>query len=70
MVPCTAEFSEPFQLGPYFVQREIGRGAMGAVYEATHERLKRQVALKLLPDTITGNASRLARFQREFAPAE
>ena len=39
---------------------------MGTVYEAIHERLKRRVALKLLPDAITGTASQLARFQREM----
>jgi len=35
------------------------------VYRATDTRLKRQVAIKILPPTVAGDADRLARFQRE-----
>ena len=66
VIPRVDVIDEPYQLGPYLVTREIGRGAMGVVYEAIHERLKRHVALKLLPDAITGSPSQLARFQREM----
>ena len=38
---------------------------MGQVYRATDTRLKRQVALKILPPLLAANADRLARFQRE-----
>ena len=36
-------------IGPYQLKYELGRGAMGTVYLASHAKLKRQVALKLLP---------------------
>ncbi len=53
-------------IGPYVLKKEIGRGAMGAVYEAEHTKLRRRVALKILPTEFTAVPSRLARFQREM----
>ena len=53
------------RLGPYVVSEAIGAGGMGEVYRATDTNLKRQVALKVLPDAVTADAERLARFQRE-----
>src|SRR5215813_1801670 len=38
---------------------------MGEVYRATDTNLKRQVAIKVLPASVAGDADRLARFQRE-----
>ena len=38
---------------------------MGEVYQATDTNLKRQVAIKVLPDSLSADAERLARFQRE-----
>ncbi len=38
---------------------------MGQVYRATDTRLKRQVAIKILPPSLAADADRLARFQRE-----
>lgn len=55
------------QLGPYLLISEIGRGAMGTVYEAEHTNLKRRVALKVLPEELASSADRYARFQREMA---
>ena len=38
---------------------------MGEVYRATDTKLKRQVAIKILPPSVADDAERLARFQRE-----
>ena len=52
-------------LGPYEILAPIGAGGMGEVYRARDRNLKRDVALKVLPDTFAGNSDRMARFQRE-----
>jgi serine/threonine protein kinase/Tol biopolymer transport system component len=52
-------------LGPYEILEPIGRGGMGEVYRATDTNLKRQVAIKVLPEPLARDAERLARFQRE-----
>jgi tetratricopeptide (TPR) repeat protein len=51
--------------GPYRVRREIGRGGMGVVYEATHRALDRAVALKVLGHGFDASPGLIARFQRE-----
>jgi len=53
------------RLGPYEVTALLGEGGMGQVYRATDTNLKRQVAIKVLPASVAGDADRLARFQRE-----
>ena len=53
-------------IGPYQLEEQIGRGAMGAVYRAEHTRLKRKVALKVLPSELAISDNRLRRFQREM----
>ena len=53
------------RLGPYEILSALGAGGMGEVYRATDTNLKRQVALKVLPASLAGDADRLARFQRE-----
>jgi eukaryotic-like serine/threonine-protein kinase len=53
------------RLGVYEVTAPIGEGGMGQVYRATDTKLKRQVAIKILPTALATDADRLARFQRE-----
>jgi eukaryotic-like serine/threonine-protein kinase len=53
------------RLGAYEVVAPIGAGGMGEVYRARDVRLKRDVALKILPDSFSSDPDRLARFQRE-----
>ena len=51
--------------GHYRVLAKLGEGGMGEVYRAADSRLKREVALKVLPASVAGDPDRLARFQRE-----
>ena len=53
------------RLGVYEVTAQIGEGGMGQVYRATDTKLKRQVAIKILPTALAADHDRLARFQRE-----
>ncbi|HEX2463007.1 MAG TPA: protein kinase [Thermoanaerobaculia bacterium] len=53
------------RLGDYDVIEPLGEGGMGFVLRALDTRLGRQVALKLLPERVTGDADWLARFERE-----
>ena len=53
------------RLGPYEIVSAIGAGGMGEVYRARDTQLKREVAIKVLPDTFSQDPDRLARFQRE-----
>ena len=53
------------RLGPYEIAAQIGEGGMGEVYRATDTKLKRDVAVKVLPSALAADPERLARFQRE-----
>src|SRR5215813_9684714 len=53
------------QLGSYEVLSLLGRGGMGEVYRARDLKLKREVAIKTLPDEFGRDPDRVARFQRE-----
>jgi len=53
------------RIGSYEIVAALGAGGMGEVYRATDTKLKRQVAIKILPPSLAADADRLARFQRE-----
>ncbi len=53
------------RLGVWQIAAPIGEGDMGQVYRATDTKLKRQVAVKILPPSLAADHDRLARFQRE-----
>ena len=57
------------QLGPYTVTAELGHGGMGVVYTAHDPRLKRQVAIKLLPPDLTSDETAKQRFLQEAQAA-
>lgn len=56
-------------LGDYRLNREIGRGGMGIVYEATQLSLRRSVALKVLPFAAVLDQQQVARFRNEAQAA-
>ena len=66
-VILTAQLALPpgTRLGVYEITAPIGEGGMGQVYRATDTKLKRQVAIKILPPAFAADPDRLARFQRE-----
>ena len=53
------------KLGPYEIVSPLGAGGMGEVYRARDLKLGRDVAVKVLPAALAGDADYLARFQRE-----
>jgi AGZA family xanthine/uracil permease-like MFS transporter len=53
------------RLGPYEILSPLGAGGMGEVYRARDSKLKRDVAVKVLPKSLAADADALARFERE-----
>ncbi|HMF08734.1 MAG TPA: protein kinase, partial [Thermoanaerobaculia bacterium] len=56
-------------LGPYEVVAPLGAGGMGEVYRAKDTRLKRDVAIKVLPAGYSTDTERLRRFEQEAQAA-
>ncbi len=57
------------RLGPYEILSPLGAGGMGEVYRAKHIKLRRDVAIKVLPREFASDAERLQRFEREARSA-
>ena len=57
--------TEGTRIGPYQIVGLVGAGGMGEVYKARDTILNRDVALKVLPESLAGDAERLSRFRRE-----
>jgi eukaryotic-like serine/threonine-protein kinase len=53
------------KFGPYEIVAQVGAGGMGEVYRARDSRLKRDVAVKVLPRALSLDADRLRRFEQE-----
>ena len=53
------------KVGSYEIVAPLGAGGMGEVYRARDSKLKREVAIKVLPADVANDRERLARFQRE-----
>ena len=53
------------RLGPYEILAPLGAGGMGEVYRARDSKLDRDVAIKVLPQSVMADPERLARFERE-----
>ena len=53
------------QLGSHEITALLGKGGMGEVYRARDLKLKREVAIKILPDEFGSDSDRVIRFQRE-----
>jgi predicted ATPase/serine/threonine protein kinase len=58
-------FAPDSHLGRYTIRERLGSGGMGDVYLALDPTLGRKVAVKVLPDDLSSDSARLARFVRE-----
>src|SRR6266704_2776720 len=57
------------KLGRYEIRSKIGEGGMGEVYRARDEKLNRDVAIKVLPASLSQDGDRLRRFEQEAQAA-
>jgi serine/threonine protein kinase len=58
-------FAAGSRLGSYEILSPLGAGGMGEVYRARDKTLDREVAIKVLPQSVAADADALARFERE-----
>jgi len=63
--PVESELVPGLVLGAYKIICKLGQGGMGMVFLAEHQRMKRLVALKVLPPSVTRNETAVQRFHRE-----
>src|SRR5262249_51185408 len=63
--PGTRMVTTGARLGPYEVMGPLGSGGMGEVWRALDTRLGREGAIKVLPEAVVSDASRVSRFERE-----
>jgi eukaryotic-like serine/threonine-protein kinase len=63
--PVEPTFAAGTQLGPYRIEREIGRGGMGRVYLALDTHLDRQVCLKMVREELAGTPALIERLRSE-----
>src|SRR5437868_4126986 len=57
--------SAPENIAHYRITGKLGEGGIGEGYRATDTKLERDVAIKVLPASVAGDAARMARFERE-----
>jgi hypothetical protein len=67
--PPVLHLAKGTRVGDYEIQSMIGAGGMGEVYRARDLRLRRDVAIKVLPAFVSSDPSRLRRFEQEAMAA-
>jgi len=67
--PLAVRLEKGTRLGDYEIQSLLGAGGMGEVYRARDLRLRREVAVKVLPNVVSTDPERLRRFEQEAMAA-